>query len=74
MSSKSLNDDGSSDNGLDPHAEVRGVKEYSYSGVFGPTSSQSDVYTHVAAPLVEGLFPQRGDRPRSVALIDWGGR
>ncbi|KAL9179778.1 hypothetical protein ACHAXT_007748 [Thalassiosira profunda] len=56
-SSKSLVDDGSSQ-GVDPNAEVRGVKEYGYSGVFGPNSTQSDVYARVAAPLVEGLFPQ----------------
>jgi hypothetical protein len=59
LTSKSLVDDESSDGGLvDSRAEVRGVKEYSYSGVFGPSSSQSDVYDVVAAPLVEGLFPQ----------------
>ncbi|KAL7539979.1 hypothetical protein ACHAXR_009780 [Thalassiosira sp. AJA248-18] len=57
-SSKSLNDDGSRDSGIDPHAEVRGVKEYAYSGVFGPNFTQQDVYDNVAAPLVEGLFPQ----------------
>lgn len=58
LSSKSLADDESSEGGLvDSRAEVRGVKEYSYSGVFGPNSSQSDVYNAVAAPLVEGLFP-----------------
>ncbi|KAL3762210.1 hypothetical protein ACHAWU_004748 [Discostella pseudostelligera] len=59
LSSKSLADDESSESGLvDSRAEVRGVKEYSYSGVFGPNSSQSDVYDVVAAPLVDGLFPQ----------------
>ncbi len=59
LSTKSLVDDESSDGGLvDSRAEVRGVKEYSYSGVFGPSSSQSDVYDVVAAPLVEGLFPK----------------
>jgi len=57
LSSKSLSDD-SSDSGVDPNAEVRGVKEYSYSGVFGTNATQSDVYNNVAAPLVEGLFPQ----------------
>jgi len=60
-SSRSLNDDGSvnSDNGFaDPNAEIKGVKEYAYSGVFGPNSTQSEVYDNVAAPLVDGLFPQ----------------
>jgi len=56
LSSKSLIDDG--DGGVDPTAEVRGVKEYSYSGVFGPDASQVDVYNNVVAPQVEGLFPQ----------------
>ena len=60
-SSRSLNDDGSvnSDNGFaDPNAEIKGVKEYAYSGVFGPNSTQCEVYDNVAAPLVDGLFPQ----------------
>ena len=60
-SSRSLNDDGSvnSDNGFaDPNAEIKGVKEYAYSGVFGANSTQCEVYDNVAAPLVDGLFPQ----------------
>ena len=60
-SSRSLTDDGSvnSDNGFaDPNAEIKGVKEYAYSGVFGPNSTQCEVYDNVAAPLVDGLFPQ----------------
>lgn len=58
-SSKSFNDDGSTDSGNDgSSAEVRGVKEYSYSGIFGPNAAQKDVYDNVAAPLVEGLFPK----------------
>lgn len=60
-SSKSFNDDGSTDSGGNDgsSAEVRGVKEYSYSGIFGPNSTQKDVYDNVAAPLVEGLFPKK---------------
>ena len=54
-SSKSLIDDGSADS---DKSEVRGVKEYSYSGVFGPKSTQSEVYNNIAAPLVDGLFPR----------------
>ena len=57
-SSKSLIDDGSTDN---DNTEVRGVKEYSYSGVHGPKSTQSEVYNNIAAPLVEGLFPRDTD-------------
>ena len=61
-SSKSFNDDGSTDSGNDgSSAEVRGVKEYSYSGIFGPNSAQKDVYDNVAAPLVEGLFPKKSN-------------
>ncbi|KAL3798458.1 hypothetical protein ACHAW5_007410 [Stephanodiscus triporus] len=60
LASKSFIDDGSSDGGsVNLNAEVRGVKEYSYSGIFGPKSRQSDVYDNVAAPLVEGLFAQK---------------
>lgn len=70
LSSKSLNDDGSTDSGTDPNAEVRGVKEYAYSGVFGPNSTQSDIYNNVAAPLVEGLFPNNsGDGLGESALL-----
>ena len=59
-SSKSFNDDGSTDSGNDgSSAEVRGVKEYCYTGIFGPNSAQKDVYDNVAAPLVEGLFPKK---------------
>jgi hypothetical protein len=65
-SSKSFNDDGSTDSGNDGStAEVRGVKEYSYSGIFGPNASQKDVYDNVAAPLVEGLFPKMNNNQNS---------
>jgi len=58
-SSKSLIANASDDSiVVDPHTEVRGVKEYSYSGVFGPDAMQEEVYNSVAAPLVEGLFPK----------------
>ena len=60
--SKSLIDDDTNNCLLDPNTEVRGVKEYSYSGVFGPQSSQADIYNNIAAPLVEGLFPQSNNR------------
>ncbi|KAL7461677.1 hypothetical protein ACHAXS_002089 [Conticribra weissflogii] len=63
LASKSLvasNDDGSCDSGVD-NAEVRGVKEYSYSGVFGPNATQEDVYDKIAAPLVDGLFPKNNN-------------
>jgi hypothetical protein len=35
----------------------RGVKEFLFSGIFGPAASQQDLYNTVAAPLVQGLFP-----------------
>lgn len=60
-STKSLIDEGRDSDGgyyVDSTAEVRGAKEYSYSGVFGPNSTQSDVYDKVARPLVDGLFTQ----------------
>ena len=34
-----------------------GVKEYQFHSVFGPASTQEDVYRGVAKPLVDGLFP-----------------
>ena len=70
--SKSFNDDEnstSSSSGVDPTAEIRGVKEYSYSGVFAPESTQSDVYTNVAAPLVEGLFPQAANNNNDIGDV-----
>ncbi len=36
---------------------VKGVKEFDFNQVFGPSSSQSDIYNEMAVPLVEGLFP-----------------
>ena len=38
-----------------------GVKEYKFNSVFGPASTQEDVYRGVAKPLVEGLFPASND-------------
>lgn len=69
--SKSLNDDGSSG---DENGEVLGVKEYEYSGVFGPNSTQSDIYETIAAPLVEGLFPEEktGELGESALLFTLG--
>jgi len=37
---------------------VKGVKEFNFNQVFGPESSQQEVYDDIAAPLVEGLFPK----------------
>lgn len=54
--SKSLNEESAGDDSGD----VLGVKEYSYSGVFGPNCRQSEVYEKIAAPMVEGLFPEDG--------------
>ena len=34
-----------------------GVKEFKFTSVYGPTSTQEDVYRGVAKPLVDGLFP-----------------
>jgi hypothetical protein len=37
---------------------VKGVKEFQFNQVFGPDSSQEDVYESAAVPLVDGLFPK----------------
>jgi hypothetical protein len=70
--SKSLNDDGSSDSGTE--GEVLGVKEYAYSGVFGPNSNQQEIYESIAKPMVEGLFPEdgRGELGESALLFTLG--
>jgi hypothetical protein len=73
VASKSFTDDGSSDSGGDSTAEVLGVKEYSYSGVFGPNSTQNEIYERVAAPLVDGLFQDNtGDLGESALLFTLG--
>lgn len=40
-----------------------GVKEFEFSQVFGPDSSQNQIYGTVAAPLVTGLFPSASSSP-----------
>lgn len=68
--SKSLNEEGrSSDEG-----EVLGVKEYNYSGVFGPSSTQKEIYETIGAPLVDGLFPEEksGELGESALLFTLG--
>ena len=73
LATKSFIDDRSSDGGsVDLNAEVRGVKEYSYSGVFGPDSTQSNIYDNVAAPLIEGLFSQTKSSDRGGASLSLG--
>ena len=37
--------------------KINAVREYEFQHVLGPESTQHDVYTSVAAPLVHGLFP-----------------
>ena len=58
---------------------VKGVKEFEFSQVFGPDSSQEDLYKSTAVPLVEGLFPKSekaivGDRVlgHSALLFSYG--
>ena len=41
---------------------VKGVKEFEFSQVFGPESSQEELYKSTAVPLVEGLFPKPSDQ------------
>jgi hypothetical protein len=43
-------------------SDTEGVKEFQFSQVLGPDSSQQDVYSTVAAPLVTGLFPNNNDQ------------
>lgn len=38
---------------------VKGVKEFEFTQVFPPYSSQQEIYEAVAAPLVDGLFPSQ---------------
>lgn len=38
-----------------------GVKEFEFSQVLGPESTQEEVYSAVAEPLVSGLFPSSND-------------
>jgi hypothetical protein len=59
---------------------VKGVKEFQFSQVFGPESSQEELYKSTAVPLVEGLFPKpnanffAGDRitGHSALLFSYG--
>ena len=59
---------------------VKGVEEYQFSQVFGPESSQEELYKSIAVPLVEGLFPKpnaifsAGDRitGHSALLFSYG--
>lgn len=37
---------------------VKGVKEFEFNQVFGPDTSQEDIYQTTAVPLVEGMFPR----------------
>ena len=68
--SKSLNEESAGDESGD----VLGVKEYSYSGVFGPNCRQSEVYEKIAAPMVDGLFPEdrSGELGESALLFTLG--
>jgi hypothetical protein len=68
--SKSLNEEGRSSE----EGEVLGVKEYNYSGVFGPSSTQEEIYETIGAPLVDGLFPEEksGELGESALLFTLG--
>ena len=39
---------------------AKGVKEYSFQQVFGPDSTQEEVFDNVGIPLVDGMFPNDG--------------
>jgi hypothetical protein len=50
-----------------------GVKEFEFAQVFGPESTQQQVYNTVAAPLVSGLFPSsNGSTGESALLFAYG--
>ena len=52
-----------------------GVKEYKFNSVFGPASTQEDVYRGVAKPHVDGLFPASTDNKlvgQSALLFAYG--
>eukprot|EP00979_Chaetoceros_neogracilis_P005571 scaffold1014_cov274-Chaetoceros_neogracile.AAC.17 len=55
---------------------VKGGKEFQFSQVFGPESSQEELYKSTAVPLVEGLFPKpnAGERitGHSALLFSYG--
>ena len=58
---------------------VKGVKEFNFNQVFGQESSQEEIFTNVAMPLVEGLFPKdnvkiAGDKVvgKSALLFSYG--
>uniref|UniRef100_A0A7S3PYE2 Kinesin motor domain-containing protein n=1 Tax=Chaetoceros debilis TaxID=122233 RepID=A0A7S3PYE2_9STRA len=60
-------------------SSVRGVKEFDFCEVFGPQSSQNELYDKIAAPLVDGLFPTdkiklAGDKSigKSALLFSYG--
>lgn len=48
---------------------LHGVKQYEFQQVFAPESTQHQVYSAVAAPLVHGLF---GEEPESALLFCYG--
>lgn len=54
----SMEDHSSNNNNNSSNPLATGVKEFDFNQVFQPESSQEEVYTNVAAPLVQGLFPK----------------
>jgi len=49
--------------------KVNGIKQYEFQQVFGPATTQHELYSTVAAPLVHGLF---GDAGESALLFCYG--
>ncbi len=49
-----------------------GVKEYTFQRVFSPETTQYELYSTIAAPLVQGLFPSGSKTGESALLFAYG--
>ena len=49
-----------------------GVKEYTFQRVFSPETTQHELYSTIAAPLVQGLFPSSTKPGESALLFAYG--
>lgn len=57
---------------INNNSQSNGVKEYTFQRVFSPQSSQHEVYSTIAAPLVHGLFPSPNQAAQSALLFAYG--
>lgn len=49
-----------------------GVKEFTFQRVFSPETTQYELYSTIAAPLVQGLFPNGSKSGESALLFAYG--